>query len=267
VLVFWKSIEPFLKDAMVRMLDETFETCRVKNYEPEPHLRETAMLLRGHLISPIYSEMADIDRHLRGKGNPKSVPRRDLTDEITYMERVLDGLMKEFLAGAKTEERAAGNAGAATSDKRMTWQEVQGKLLVMCENGERYTTVKALAASIGCGTTTLHKAIIKSARLRGWQKRDATGSPKPKAQSLNAVVTDNEQNSADDPSNVLTDDDVDTEMRRLIEQAETPEKRAKLASLTPEERRDLVRAFHEQNYDQLLEDRTKKGPKLLGRRP
>jgi hypothetical protein len=33
----------------------------------EPYIRETAMLLDGHLIGPIYDEMVDIDQHLKGK--------------------------------------------------------------------------------------------------------------------------------------------------------------------------------------------------------
>jgi hypothetical protein len=109
MLVFWKFIGPFLENAIVATLDETLETCRARNYEPEPVLRETAMLLRGHLIDPIYREMAQIERALRGKGNPKSVPLRDVTDEIGDMERFLTGRISEFIVGVKegTSRKAA----------------------------------------------------------------------------------------------------------------------------------------------------------------
>jgi hypothetical protein len=99
VLVFWRFIEPFLKDAIVRTLEETLEICRVKNYNAEPHLRETAMLLSGYLIGPIYWEMVDIDQHLSGNGNPRSVPRRDPRVEIADMERFLNKCRDEMIQG------------------------------------------------------------------------------------------------------------------------------------------------------------------------
>jgi hypothetical protein len=105
VLVFWQSIVPFLKDGIVKTLNETLETCLARGWEPEPYIRETAMLLAGHLIDPIYHHMGDIDRRIRGRGNPKSVKRKDVTDYIAHMETFLDGCKDEMIQGLKAESR------------------------------------------------------------------------------------------------------------------------------------------------------------------
>jgi hypothetical protein len=94
-----------LQDAIVKTLDETLETCRTRGLMPEePYIRETAMLLDGYLIDPIYRYMADIDRRLRGRGDPKSVGRRDVTDEITEMVKFLDKCKNEMIQSIKAAE-------------------------------------------------------------------------------------------------------------------------------------------------------------------
>lgn len=104
-LVFFDFIVPFLKNAIVKTLDETLEICRVRGLKPEePYIRESAMVLSGHLIHPIYDEIVDIDRHLRGKGAPKSVGRRDVTDEITQMDNFLCKTQDEMISGIEERE-------------------------------------------------------------------------------------------------------------------------------------------------------------------
>jgi len=70
------------------------------------------MLLDGYLIDPIYRYMADIDRSIRGKGNPKSVGRKDVTDEIAEMVKFLDKCKDEMIQGIKPTETER-NATAA----------------------------------------------------------------------------------------------------------------------------------------------------------
>jgi len=104
-LVFFSFIVPFLQDAIVKNLDDTLETCRARGLKPEePYIRETAMLLDGYLIDPIYRYMATIDQRIRGKGNPKSVRRRDVTDEIGEMVKFLDKCKDEMIQGIKAGE-------------------------------------------------------------------------------------------------------------------------------------------------------------------
>jgi len=105
VLSFFNFIVPFLEDAIVNTLDETCEICRLRGLKPEePYIRETAMILEGYLIGPIYHEMADIDRHLRSRdGNLKSIKRRDVTDEIDKMVKFLDKSKDELIQGIKEQ--------------------------------------------------------------------------------------------------------------------------------------------------------------------
>ncbi|MBN1804209.1 MAG: hypothetical protein JW837_03055 [Sedimentisphaerales bacterium] len=89
----------------MKTLDETLETCRARGLRPEePYIRESAMLLDGYLIDPIYRYMADIDRRIRDKGDPKSVGRKDVTDEITEMVKFLDKCKDEVIRGIKQAE-------------------------------------------------------------------------------------------------------------------------------------------------------------------
>ncbi len=132
-LVFFAFIKPFLQDAVVKTLDETLETCRIRGLKPEePYIRETAMLLEGYLIDPIYDYMADIDRRIRGKGTPKSVGRRDVTDEITEMEKFVDKCKDEMIHGIQaadlasrtaTEKQGSGKAGRRKIGRPKTYTQ------------------------------------------------------------------------------------------------------------------------------------------------
>lgn len=122
---FWGFIEPFLKDAIVRILDETLETCRVRGLKPvEPYIRETAALLDGHLIDPIYRYMATIDQRIRGRGNPRSVKQReDVIDRITDMVKFLDKCKDEMIQGIRARE---GPEGEVVKEQKKGWKPPRG---------------------------------------------------------------------------------------------------------------------------------------------
>ncbi len=65
------------------------------------------MLLEGYLIGPIYRYMAEIDWGIRGKGNPKIVGRKDVTDEIAEMVKFLDKCKDEMIQGIKVTDLAS----------------------------------------------------------------------------------------------------------------------------------------------------------------
>jgi hypothetical protein len=81
------------------------------------------------------------------------------------------------------------------------------------------------------------------------------------------VVVDNARGRQADPSDVLPDEDVDLIMARLIEQAETPEKRASLNAMDENGRRELARLALEQDKDLRIEEEARRGNKILGRKP
>jgi hypothetical protein len=121
-MVFWESIKPFLQDAIVKTLDGTLETCRIRGLKPEePYMRETTMLLDGHLIDPIYRYMAEIDQRIRGNGNPKSVKRRDVTDEITEMVKFLDKCKDEIIQGLNEQNEFSSKTGGGEGQKKQMW--------------------------------------------------------------------------------------------------------------------------------------------------
>jgi len=58
--------------------------------------------------------MVGIDRHLRGKGNPESVRRRDVSEEVADMRRFLNNCKDEMILGIREENvkaRAIGGKG------------------------------------------------------------------------------------------------------------------------------------------------------------
>lgn len=115
VLVFFSFIKPFLEDAIIKIFDETIETCRVRGLKPvEPYIREAAMLLEGHLIYQIYDEIVDIDQHLRGKGNPKSVGRRNVIEESAEMRKILVERKDEIIRGINEQNKLSGKKTGET---------------------------------------------------------------------------------------------------------------------------------------------------------
>jgi len=94
--IFWKFADPFLEDIAVRTLDEV-----VKRGQGKCDLRQPIRETEGLLISysrKAYARMADIDRRLRGKGYPQSVPLRETKRESgemeSYIARLADAHMR-----------------------------------------------------------------------------------------------------------------------------------------------------------------------------
>ena len=89
-VVFWGGhIEPFLEDAIEKILVQTAKKCREYQLKPERPIEEAVRLLRGLLIYPIYRCMAQTDQFLRGK--EKKVRFETIKDRIEGME----GCLKE----------------------------------------------------------------------------------------------------------------------------------------------------------------------------
>jgi hypothetical protein len=182
-------------------------------------------------------------------------------------------------AQAPAKPQAGGKKVKTPATNGMTWRDAQGKLLAMREKGEPYTTVKDLAARVGCRKTTLHKAIASSPTLKGWQARHVSKSPSPRAQSLNQVVTDNAPVNVADPAEIAAENEqLDNVFARLIQEA-TSEERAEWNGLDTEARRDLARTVLEQEKEQAVQEsgpertapeyrrRKLRGNRLLGRKP
>jgi hypothetical protein len=96
VLVFWEGfIEPFLEHGITEILEQVANDALEKQLNPEPCINEAAGLLDG-VISKTYNQMAEIDQRLRGKGNPGSVKRNDVTENIEKMRIYLQRNKESF---------------------------------------------------------------------------------------------------------------------------------------------------------------------------
>jgi len=88
-LVFWEGfIEPFLEHGTVEILEQVADDALAKQLNPELYISEAAELM-DRVISKTYNRMAEIDQSLRGKGNPESVKRKDVTEKIEKMSDYL----------------------------------------------------------------------------------------------------------------------------------------------------------------------------------
>lgn len=115
--VFWLGyIEPFLEDLCKTEIDEAVVLANQKGVDGREVLTEVEGLL-SHGIDRVYSEMADVDQRLRGKGYPKSVERRSVHAELSAM--------KQFVR----EHIASEQAMWATIPRRESWYR-QNQFLV-----------------------------------------------------------------------------------------------------------------------------------------
>jgi len=108
--IYWQFAKPFLEDITVRAIDEV-----ARRAEGQCDLRQPLLETQGMLVSftrKTYQRMATIDRRLRGKGYPESVPMRDDSREVAEVEafiaRHVDGrlrLIPEFSRWARWNQR------------------------------------------------------------------------------------------------------------------------------------------------------------------
>ena len=172
-LVFWNSIVPFLQDAIVKTLDETLETCRARKYQPEPYIRETAMLLHGYLIVQIYTYMADIDQRLRGKGYPKSVGRKDVTDEIAEMGKFLNESKDVMIQGIKVADLVIiselikkGESQILEFKETLEYDTKENK-----KNGDvLFSSLKTIAGFLNAKSGTLLIGVDDSCNIKGIER-------------------------------------------------------------------------------------------------
>ena len=94
--VFWGNfIEPFLEHGITNILEQVASEAKESNLAPEPCIIEAVNLLDS-LITRVYYRMAKIDQNLRGKGDPKSVKQKDVSQEIEKMVNYLQQQQKSI---------------------------------------------------------------------------------------------------------------------------------------------------------------------------
>jgi hypothetical protein len=197
-------------------------------------------------------------------GELRSIPATAVppTPTVSVSPDLLDRLQRAAAAvdpGAidRAAERAAAKAVEAIETRDTPgiggtgtdWKVVQGRLLAKRDRGEPYTSLRKLCAELGCSEATIRKAINKSETLKGWRARGKGLNAAPKATDLDAVVRDNTRQTTEPaPDDVVSDDEVNATMARLIDQAR-PDERAKLNALDDAARRELARMVRSQTLN------------------
>ena len=165
-----------------------------------------------------------------------------LTNERRLILKIL------HLASARQAPEADGEK-EPDKDKRerLSRQEVRTRLLTKYDQGNPWPGYTAIQKELGVSRSTAHKAVSESPTLMNWMKQSAPRTMP--AQPLNGVVTDNTPQSCEpDPADMLSDEDVDLEMTKLINAADE-EVRANLNYLNKSGRRELVRVHLGQQKD------------------
>lgn len=198
---------------------------------------------------------------------PTPIPPSIVDRIIAYLKAWQSARAKQLKATPGSDD---GGSAAEHSTARRTqtqtdtatpatdWYDVQRRLLELYKRGDPYTSLDELAERMGCGRTTIYKAIKDSAKLTGWQARHTKAKGSPRASSLTEVVLDNaEQTREPNPAEEAEANDVDTVFARLIQEAQ-PEERAQLNDMTGEQRRQLVA---------LVQNDPDRYDRVLGRKP
>lgn len=172
-------------------------------------------------------------------------------DAVSALLKRVDDLVEavESMFRGSDDEEAAGGAG---------WEEI-ADCLTRLQGTEPYKGAKYYLEKYGWKRTTYYKAVKLRPSLQPWAKAEST-SP-PKATGLTEVVTDSTpQRCEADPADMMTDDEAQAILRRLIEQApegQRPELH-KLSDLSPDELRRYMKPYA---------DADDIGNRVLGRRP
>lgn len=157
--------------------------------------------------------------------------------EIDEIATVLESYEATEAMTAQAAEPAKPNA----KPSGMTWPEAQVQLERIKATGKAFTSQREMAERIGCGPSTVTKAIENGgADLQDWASKKRGAASRKVVATIDGAIGDaTPQNREADPADILDDDDVDKAMRALMEQAE-PNERARINAMSPADRRALA---------------------------
>jgi hypothetical protein len=135
----------------------------------------------------------------------------------------------------------------------LSWQAARDRLIDLRGAGQSFTSLRDLAARIGCSEGLIRKAIKSDTGLRAWvASATRTRRTAPAATSLDHALRRMPQRREAAPNvDVIDSDspvDEDVVLQRLIDAA-SPAERARLHSMPPDELRSLLRLVGEQDAD------------------
>ncbi len=262
--LMWRGIDHHPPDSEERYkIHNQIFPRHIPDYAKRPINRVIAEARRNGELTVLDPLLKDLETHFKALGDILAGYSPD--DKRTQVWQSLNAAIDELLkyvteppadanqqdvvvrAGADADRSAGGDAEA---DRKTDWRDVRDRLERMRKQGEKYTSQADLAKRVRCAKSTISKAIRNSPKLAKWMDKSRKDRAAPGVTELNEVVADNARQETEvDPSDVLTGDDVDTALARLIGQAK-PEERAQLNALDDEKRRAMARLYYAQQRDE-----------------
>lgn len=135
----------------------------------------------------------------------------------------------------------------------LDWQTARDRLIALRRAGESFTSLRDLAARVGCSEGLIRKAIKSDTGLRAWAaEAKRTRRTAPAATGLEHALRRTAQRREVAPDVDLANSDApaddDAVLQRLIEAA-SPSERARLHAMPPDQLRSLLRLVGEQHAD------------------
>jgi hypothetical protein len=152
------------------------------------------------------------------------------------------------LHAVQASAEPAPTSEATVGPGQISWQTARDRLIALRRAGESFTSLRDLAARIGCSEGLIRKAIKSDTGLRAWAaSASRTRRTASAATSLNHAIHQVPQRREAAPDVDAPADD-DTVLQRLIEAA-SPSERARLHAMPPDQLRSLLRLVGEQHAD------------------
>jgi hypothetical protein len=135
----------------------------------------------------------------------------------------------------------------------LDWQTARDRLITIRRQGESFTSLRDLAARVGCSEGLIRKAIKQDVGLRAWTAESKrTRRTAPAATGLERAIhrTPQRREAAPELATVEAEeaDDTDVLLQRLIDAA-SPAERARLHAMPEEQRMSILRLMRDQAED------------------
>ena len=144
---------------------------------------------------------------------------------------------------------------AATSEAtigrgQISWQTAREGLIAIRRQGEAFTSLRDLAARVGCSEGLIRRAIKQDVGLRAWAAESKrTRRTAPAATGLERAIHRTPQRREEAPELATVEaDETDVLLQRLIDAA-SPAERARLHAMPEEQRMSLLRLMRGQDED------------------
>lgn len=135
----------------------------------------------------------------------------------------------------------------------LDWQTARDRLIAIRRQGESFTSLRELAARVGCSEGLIRKAIKQDVGLRAWAAESKrTRRTAPAATGLERAIHRTPQRREEAPELATVEaeeaDDTDVLLQRLIDAA-SPAERARLHAMPEEQRMSILRLMRDQDED------------------